>query len=105
MINIFVLFRSLLQVSLKSQPSATSSRTSPALMSVEIAPEIMEEIQERREREKIMWRRNARLARDRREAEELEARAAEEVNYPVVRARMGAVGDGRGRNQVRLVLI
>ena len=105
LINIFVLLRSLLQVSLMSQPSATSSRTSPSLMSVEIAPWIMEEMEERREREKIMWRRNARLARDRREAEELEARAVEEAAYPVVRARMGAVGDGRERSQVRLVLV
>ena len=87
------------------QPSATSSRSSPSLMSVEISPEIMEEIEERREQEKIMWRKGARLARDRRVAEETEARAREEEQYPVVRATMGAVGDGRGRNQVRLVLI
>ena len=65
----------------------------------------MEEIEERREQEKILWRRTARLARDRRVAEELEARAREEENYPVMKATMGAVGDGRGRNQVRLVLI
>ena len=65
----------------------------------------MEEIEERREREKILWRRGARLARDRREAEEAEARAREEENYPVVRATMGVAGDGRGRNQVRLVII
>ena len=87
------------------QPSATSSRHSPSLMSVEIPLNIMEEIEERREQEKIMWRRGARLARDRRVAEEMEARAREEEQYPVVRATMGAVGDGRGRNQVRLVLI
>ena len=87
------------------QPSATSSRSSPSLMSVEISPEIMEEIEERREQERIMWRRSVRLARDQRVAEELEARAREEEQYPVVRATMGAVGDGRGRNQVRLVLI
>ena len=74
-------------------------------MSVEISPAIMEEIEERREQEKILWRRNARLARDRRVAEELEAKAQEEEPYPVVHATMGAVGDGRGRNQVRLVLI
>ena len=74
-------------------------------MSVEIPLNIMEEIEERREREKIMWRKGARLARDRREAEEAEARAREEESYPVVRATMGAVGDGRGRNQVRLVTI
>ena len=49
-----------------------------------------------------MWRRNARLARDRREAEEREARAREEELYPVVRASIGAVGDGRERKQVRL---
>ena len=49
-----------------------------------------------------MWRRNARLARDRREAEEREARAREEEAYPVVRATYGAVGDGRERKQVRL---
>ena len=73
-------------------------------MSVVISPEIMEEVEERREQEKIMWRRSARLARDRRVAEELEARAREE-QYPVVRPTMGAVGDGRGRKQVRLVLI
>ena len=67
----------------------------------------MEEIEERREQEKILWRRNARLARDRRVAEELEAKAREEESYPVVRATVGAMGDGRGRgrNQVRMVLI
>ena len=74
-------------------------------MSVEIAPEIVEEIEERREQERIMWRRSARLARDQRVAEELEARAREEEQYPVVRATVGAVGDGRERKQVRLVLI
>ena len=67
----------------------------------------MEEIEERREQEKILWRRNARLARDRRVAEDLKAKAREEESYPVVRATVGAVGDGRGRgrNQVRMVLI
>ena len=49
-----------------------------------------------------MWRRNARLARDQREAGEHEARAREEELYPVVKASMGAVGDGRERKQVRL---
>ena len=72
---------------------------------VEIPINIMEEIEEQREREKILWRRGARLARDRREAEEAEARAREEENYPVVWATMGGAGDGRGRNQVRLVII
>ena len=58
-----------------------------------------------------MWRRSCRLARDRtlaREAEEREARAKEEENYPVVRATVGAVGDGsswRERRQVGLTLI
>ena len=63
----------------------------------------MEEMEERRERERILWRRNARLARDRREAAEAEARDAEEPVYPVVRARMGAERDGRERSQVSLV--
>ena len=74
-------------------------------MSVEISPEIMEAVEERREQEKILWRKSARLARERRMAEELEAIAREEEQYPVVRATMGAVGDGRGRKQVSLVLI
>ena len=64
----------------------------------------MEEVQERREREKILWRRNARQARDRRDAMESEARAAVETDYLIVRARMGA-GDERERSQVRLVLV
>ena len=74
-------------------------------MSVEISPWIIDEMEERREWERIMWRRNARLARDRREAAETEARAAEEVEYPVVRARVGAVREGRERSQVSLVLV
>ena len=49
-----------------------------------------------------MWRRNARLARDRREAVELEAQGREEETYLVVKATIGAVGDGRERKQVRL---
>ena len=70
---------------------------------MEISPEVIEEMEDRREREKIIWRRNARLARDLREAEEREACAwEEEVTYPVVKATCGAVGDGRERKQVRL---
>ena len=69
---------------------------------MEIAPEVIEEIEERREREKIQWRRCARLARDQREAEEREARGREEEMYPIVKATIGAVGDGRERKQVRL---
>ena len=93
-----------MQVSL-SQPSASSSVQAPSLFSVEISPEIVDEIEEQRERERILWRRNARLARERREAEEREARAREEESYPVVKATIGAVGDGSGwreRKQVRL---
>ena len=58
-----------------------------------------------------MWRNNCRLARDRglaREAEEREARAKEEEDYPVVKATVGAVGDGsgwRGRREVSLTVI
>ena len=72
---------------------------------MEIPNDVIDEIEEQRDQERILWRRSARLARDQRVAEELEARAREEELYPVVRATMGAVGDGRGRNQVRLVLI
>ena len=64
----------------------------------------MEEVEERREREKILWRRNARQARDRRVAMETEARAKVEADYPIVRARVGA-GDERERSQVSLVLV
>ena len=98
---IVALFHSLLQVSL-SQPTPSSSHRAPSLFSVEIAPEIIEEMEDRRERERILWRKSARLARDRREAEEQEARGREEEPYPVVRATFGAVGEGRERKQVRL---
>ena len=93
-----------------SQPPVLSSRA-PSLFSVEIPHEVIDEIEEQRDRERIMWRNSCRLARDRalaREAEEREARAREEENYPVVRATVGAVGDGsswRERRQVGLTLI
>ena len=69
---------------------------------MEIAPEIIDEMEDRRERKRILWRRNARLARDQREAEERKARAREEEQYTVMKASIGAVGDGRERKQVRL---
>ena len=79
-------------------------------MSIDIPPWIVDEMEDRRERERILWRRNARLAREAgmragREAAEMEARAAEEMEYPVVRARVGAVKEGRERSQVSLVLV
>ena len=92
------------------QPPSSSPRA-PSLFSVEIPHEIIDEIEEQKDRERIMWRRSCRLARDRalaREAEEREAKAREEENYPVVRATVGAVGDGsswRERREVSLTLI
>ena len=67
---------------------------------------MIEEYEERQNRERIMWRHRAREARDRRlalEAEERVARNKEGEDYPVVRATFGAVGDGstwRGRREV-----
>ena len=67
---------------------------------------MIDEFEEQRDRERIMWRNSARQARDRRlarEAEEREARDKEGEEYPVVRATVGAVGDGsnwRGRREV-----
>ena len=78
-------------------------------MSIDIPPWIVDEMEDRREKERILWRRNARLAREAgmragREAAAMEARA-EELEYPVVRARVGAVKEGRERSQVSLVLV
>ena len=89
------------------QPPCSSSTQAPSLFSVEIPHEIIDEIEEQRDRERILWRQSCRLARDRREAAEREAKAREE-DYPVVKATVGAVGDGsswRGRREVSLYLI
>ena len=79
-----------------SQPSVSSSRA-PSLMSVDIPHEVVDEFEERRDRERIAWRRSCRLARDRALERELEA-GRETGNYPVVKATVGpgVVGDGRG---------
>ena len=64
-------------------------------MSVDIPLKVMDEIEERKDRERIAWRRSCRMARDR--AREREAETGEgTVNYPVVKATVGqgAVGDG-----------
>ena len=71
-----------------------------------IPDDVIDAMEEQREREQMLWRRNARLARDRREAAEREARAQEGENYPVVKATCGAVGDGsswRGRREVSFI--
>ena len=84
----------LLQVSV-SHPPVSSSRSPPSLLTIDIPSDIIEEFEERQNRERIMWRRRAKEARDRRIAEE---RAKDTVgeDYPIVKASFGAVGDGRG---------
>ena len=79
-----------------SQPAVSSSRA-PSLISVDIPFEVADEIEERRDRECIAWRRSCRLARDRALEREIEA-GKETINYPLVKATVGhgVVGDGRG---------
>ena len=92
-----------------SQRSCPSSSRAPSLFEVTIPDDVidaMEEQQEQREREQMLWRRNARLARERREAAEREAKSQEEESCLVVRATCGAVGDGsswRGRREVSFI--
>ena len=65
-------------------------------MSVDIPLEVVDEIEERKDREHIAWRRSCRMARD--QAREREVETGEgSVDYPVVMATVGqgAVGDGR----------
>ena len=88
----------------------SSSRAPPSLFSIDIPNDVIDEYEEQRDRERIVWRNNYRLSRDRRSAREAEEREAkaEEEDYPVVRARVGAVGDGSnwsGRREVSLPLI
>ena len=86
-----------------SQPASSSSSRAPSLFDVTIPDDVIDAIEEQREREQMLWRRNARLARERREAAEREAKSQEDESYPVVRATCGAVGDGsswRGRREV-----
>ena len=82
------------------------------LLSVEIPLDVIDEIEERKDRERIEWRRSCRLARDRalaREAEAREAQAGEEREaYPVVKATIGGVGEGhssRERKEVGVIVI
>ena len=87
-----------------SQPACSSSSRAPSLFEVTIPDDVIDAMEEQREREQMLWRRNARLARERREAAEREAKAREE-NYPVVKATLGTVGDGsswRERKEVSL---
>ena len=98
-----------------SQPPSSISRA-PSLLSVEVPLDVIDEIEERKDRERIEWRRSCRLASDRALAREAEAREAEagegKDNYPVVKATIGAVGDGqpsgqswRDRKEVCLTII
>ena len=57
-----------------SHPPVSSSRSSPSLLTIEILSDVIEEFEERQNREQIMWRQRAREARDRRLAEERVAR-------------------------------
>ena len=88
-----------------SQPPVSSSRA-PSLLSVEIPHDVIDEIEERKDRERIEWRRSCRLVRGRalaREAEAREVQAKEEREaYPVVKATIGGEAEGhssRGRKE------
>ena len=68
-------------------------------MSVDIPMDVIDEMEEQRNRERISWRRSCRMARDRALALERELEAGGETgDYPVVKATVGhgVVGDGRG---------
>ena len=84
----------ILQVSV-SQPPSSSSRP-PSLLSVDIRLDVIDEIEERKDRERIAWRRRSRMARDLAIEREVASGEGSE-DYPVVRATVGqgAVGDGR----------
>ena len=89
-----------------SQPACSSSSRAPSLFEVSIPDDIIDAMEEQRDREQMLWRRNCRLARDQREAAEREAKSQEEESCPVVRATCGAVGDGsswRGRREVSFI--
>ena len=91
-----------------SHPPVSSSRSPPSLLTIDIPSDVIEEFEERQNRERIMWRQRAREARDRRLAEERVARDNEREDYPVVRASFGAVGDGsawRGGREVSYSLL
>ena len=90
-----VMLYSLLQVSVTQ--SSAASRSPPSLLTIDIPSDIIEEFEERQNRERIYWRRRAREARDRRLAEERIASdpVGEDLSYPVVKATYGAVGDRR----------
>ena len=82
------------------------SRSPPSLFTIEIPTDIIEEFEERQNQERIYWRRRAREARDRRLAEERMSSdpVGEDLNYPVVKATYGAVGD-RGDMEVSYSLL
>ena len=77
----------------------TPPHSPPSLFSIDIPPDFIEEFEERQNRERMYWRRRAREARDRRLAEERIASdpVGEDLNYPIVRAAYGVVGDSTRR--------
>ena len=79
-----------------TSPSDTS-HSPPSLLSIEIPSDVIEAFEEQQNRERMYWRRRAREARDRRLAEERMTcdPVGEDLNYPVVKASYGAVGDSR----------
>ena len=65
-----------------------------------IPDDVIDAFEEQRDLEQMLWRRSCRLARDRREAAEREARSKEEGSYPVVKATVGGGDSWRGRREV-----
>ena len=92
-----------LQVSITQPPLCSSSSRATPLFDVNIPGDVIDAIEEQRDREQMLWRRTCRLARDRREAAERETQSREEGDYPIVKVTVGAVGDRdswRGRREV-----
>ena len=65
-------------------------------MTVNIPNEVVDEIEEKKDQERIAWRRRSRMARDLARESEVESGEGS-TDYPVVKATvdLGVVGDGR----------
>ena len=70
-----VMLYDLLQVFISQSP-VTSSRYLPSIFSIDIPSNVINEYEEQRDRERIMWRHRAREARDRRLSLEPKERSA-----------------------------
>ena len=91
-----------------SHPPVSSSCSPPSLLTIDIPSDVIEEFEERQNRDRIMWRQRVREARDRGFPEERVARGNVGEDYPVVSASFGAVGDGsawRGKREVSYSLL